>query len=103
MVMDACLRRHYEISDVFCIQHHYFDLSFFLEIPIICAFHGAVFGMAMELARDICSMGPLAVGATKKIIKRGEGVDLMTQLDMEVNLNSILLRNQDFQEGHRPP
>ncbi|MEN8244424.1 MAG: enoyl-CoA hydratase/isomerase family protein [Thermodesulfobacteriota bacterium] len=44
-------------------------------------------------------MGPLAVGATKKIIKRGEGVDLMTQLDMEVNLNSILLRSKDFQEG----
>jgi enoyl-CoA hydratase/carnithine racemase len=54
---------------------------------------------AEQLAHDISRMGPLAVGATKKIIKRGEGVDLMTQLDMEVNLNSILLRSKDFQEG----
>ena len=54
---------------------------------------------AEQMARDISRMAPLAVGATKKIIKRGEGVDLMTQMDMEVNLNSILLRSKDFQEG----
>ncbi len=150
-----------------------------IEIPIICAMHGAVFGMALELAlacdirlmsddclwglpehqfgliadlggtsrlhrtigaaramevlmtgkrypaaealewglanhlypenilvteaenlvMDISKMAPLAVGATKKIIKRGEGVDLMTQLDMEVSYQSILLRSEDFQEG----
>jgi enoyl-CoA hydratase/carnithine racemase len=51
------------------------------------------------LGRDICSTAPLAVGAAKKIIKRGQGIDLMTQLDMEANLNSILLRTKDFQEG----
>ncbi len=54
---------------------------------------------AEALAHDICSTAPLAVGAAKKIIKRGESVDLMTQLDMEANLNSILLRTQDFHEG----
>ena len=54
---------------------------------------------AEKLARDIAGAAPLAVGAFKKIIKRGEGVDLMTQLDMEVNLQSILLRTSDFQEG----
>jgi enoyl-CoA hydratase len=54
---------------------------------------------AERIARDISAAAPLAVGAFKKIIKRGEGVDLMTQLDMEVNLQSILLRTQDFQEG----
>ena len=54
---------------------------------------------AEKIARDISAAAPLAVGAFKKIIKRGEGVDLMTQLDMEVNLQSILLRTQDFQEG----
>jgi len=150
-----------------------------IEIPIICAMHGAVFGMALELAlacdirlmtddclwglpehqfgliadlggtsrlnrtigasramevlmtgkrypadnalewglvnhlypedilvtkaenlvMDISKMAPLAVGATKKIIKKGEGVDLMTQLDMEVSYQSILLRSEDFQEG----
>jgi enoyl-CoA hydratase/carnithine racemase len=54
---------------------------------------------AENLAQDICGSAPLAVGTAKKIIKRGEGVDLMTQLDMEANLNSILLRTEDFQEG----
>ena len=54
---------------------------------------------AERLADDIAKCAPLPVGATKKIIKRGEGVDLMTQLDMEVNLQSILLRTEDCQEG----
>jgi enoyl-CoA hydratase/carnithine racemase len=58
-----------------------------------------LFAAAEKMARDITAAAPLAVGATKKIIKRGEGVDLMTQLDMEVNLQSILLRTEDFQEG----
>jgi len=52
-----------------------------------------------KLAQDIALSAPLAVGAVKKIIKRGDGVDLMTQLDMEANHNSILLRTADFQEG----
>jgi enoyl-CoA hydratase/carnithine racemase len=54
---------------------------------------------AAKMARDFSAAAPLAVGAVKKIVKRGEGVDLMTQLDMEVNLQSILLRTEDFQEG----
>jgi enoyl-CoA hydratase/carnithine racemase len=54
---------------------------------------------AEKMARDITAGAPLAVGAFKKIINRGEGLDLMTQLDMEVNLQSILLRTEDFQEG----
>lgn len=54
---------------------------------------------AEKLVMDISKMAPLAVGVTKKIIKRGEGVDLMTQLDMEVSYQSILLRSEDFQEG----
>jgi enoyl-CoA hydratase/carnithine racemase len=54
---------------------------------------------AENLAKDIIKMGPLAVGAAKKVIKRGDGVDLMTHLDMEVNLQSILLRTDDFKEG----
>jgi enoyl-CoA hydratase/carnithine racemase len=40
-----------------------------------------------------------SLGAVKKIIQRGVGNDLMTQLDMEANFNSILLRTADFQEG----
>jgi enoyl-CoA hydratase/carnithine racemase len=54
---------------------------------------------AERLAQDIALTAPLAVGAVKKIIKRGDGVDLMTQQDMEANHNSILLRTEDFQEG----
>ena len=54
---------------------------------------------AEKMALDIAEGAPLAVGAFKKIINRGEGLDLMTQLDMEVNLQSILLRTEDFQEG----
>ena len=56
-------------------------------------------GEAENMAADIASTAPLAVGAAKKIIKRGEGVDLMTQQDMEANHNSMLLRTEDFQEG----
>jgi hypothetical protein len=35
----------------------------------------------------------------KRIIKKGEGVDLMTHLDMEGNLQNILPRSDDFKEG----
>jgi len=56
-------------------------------------------GEAEKMAQDIALTAPLAVGAVKKIVKRGDGVDLMTQQDMEANHNSILLRTEDFQEG----
>lgn len=58
-----------------------------------------IFGEAEKTAREISAAAPLAVGAVKKIIRRGTGIDLMTQLDMEANFNSILLRTADFQEG----
>ena len=54
---------------------------------------------AERLAQDIAKNAPLAVGAAKRVVKRGEGVDLMTHLDMEVSLQSILLRSDDFKEG----
>jgi len=56
-------------------------------------------GAAQKMVQDIASTAPLAAGAVKKIIKRGDGVDLMTQQDMEANHNSILLQTEDFQEG----
>lgn len=59
----------------------------------------ALFEGAEKLARDIIKTAPLPVGAFKKIIKRGEGVDLMTHLDMEASLQSIMIRSEDFQEG----
>ena len=58
-----------------------------------------LFVEAEKMARNMAATAPLAGGAVKKIIKRGDGVDLMTQLDMEANHNSILLRTEDFQEG----
>ncbi len=58
-----------------------------------------LFEEAQEMANEIVKMAPIAVGAVKKIAKRGEGTDLMTQLDMEVNLQSVLLRSEDFKEG----
>ncbi|MBU2550247.1 MAG: enoyl-CoA hydratase/isomerase family protein [Proteobacteria bacterium] len=58
-----------------------------------------LFDEAERMARDIAKMAPLAVGAVKKVVKKGEGLDLMTHLDMEVNLQSILLRSEDFTEG----
>jgi enoyl-CoA hydratase/carnithine racemase len=54
---------------------------------------------AEALAQAISRIAPIAVGATKKIIKRGEGGDIMTQLEMEVGMQSILVRSEDFQEG----
>ncbi len=59
----------------------------------------ALFEGAEKLAQDIIKSAPLAVGAFKKIIKRGEGVDLMTHLDMEASMQSIMIRSEDFQEG----
>jgi len=56
-------------------------------------------GEAEKMVQDIASTAPLAAGAVKKIIKRGDGLDLMTQQDMEANHNSILLQTEDFQEG----
>jgi len=58
-----------------------------------------LFAEAEKMVGDMAATAPLAGGAVKKIIKRGDGVDLMTQLDMEANHNSILLRTEDFQEG----
>ena len=59
----------------------------------------ALFEGAEKLAQDIIKSAPLLVGAFKKIIKRGEGVDLMTHLDMEVSMQSIMIRSEDFKEG----
>ncbi len=61
--------------------------------------NGALLEEAERMANDIIAMGPVAVGAIKRIVKGGDGVDLMTHLGMEVTLQSALLRGDDFQEG----
>ncbi len=58
-----------------------------------------LFAAADKLAREIIKSAPLPVGAFKKIINRGQGVDLMTHLDMEASLQSIMIRSEDFKEG----
>ncbi|MDD5712114.1 MAG: enoyl-CoA hydratase-related protein, partial [Smithellaceae bacterium] len=72
-----------------------------LDFGLVNAVYPAadLFAAADKMAAEICAMAPLAVGAVKKVVKKGEGVDLMTHLDMEVNLQSILLRSDDFKEG----
>ncbi len=54
---------------------------------------------ADNLAIDIIKMAPLAVEAVKRMVSKGEGVDLMTHLGMEVDMQSMLLKINDFQEG----
>lgn len=58
-----------------------------------------LFKEAESMAQDMIKNGPIAVGALKRLTKRGQGMDLNTLLDMEGNLQSILLRSEDFQEG----
>ncbi len=58
-----------------------------------------LFQEAKNMAQDMIKMAPLAVGAAKRVIRKGESVDLMSHLDMEANLQSILLRSDDFREG----
>jgi len=58
-----------------------------------------LFEEAEKLARDIAQSGPLAVGAIKKVVTKGADMDLMTQLDMEANFQSMLLKSEDFMEG----
>lgn len=72
-----------------------------LQWGLVNSLHDAseLFAAAEALAEDIAAMAPIAVGATKNIIKKGIDQDLAKQLDMEASLQSILLRTDDFQEG----
>ncbi len=62
-----------------------------------------------KLAAKIAANAPLAVGATKNVIKRGDSLDLRAQLDLEGHQQNILLRSRDFHEAiaavmeKRPP
>jgi enoyl-CoA hydratase len=54
---------------------------------------------AEKMAHDIIRNGPVAVAALKRVIKKSHGLGLHDLLDLEANLQSILLRTEDFQEG----
>jgi len=68
-----------------------------------------LFEEAERLAARIAANAPLAVGATKNVIKCGYSLDLRAQLDLECYQQNILLRSQDFKEAiaavmeKRPP
>lgn len=68
-----------------------------------------LFEEAENLAAKIAANAPLAVGATKNVIKCGYSLDLRAQLDLECYQQNILLRSQDFKEAiaavmeKRPP
>ncbi len=68
-------------------------------INYLYATKAELYAGAEKLAADIIKSAPLPVGAFKKIINRGQGVDLMTHLDMEASMQSIMLRSEDFKEG----
>ncbi len=58
-----------------------------------------LFDEAEKLAVEIASAAPLAVGAIKKVVRKGLGVNQATQLDMEGFYQSICGRSEDFKEG----
>ncbi len=59
----------------------------------------ALYEAADNLAQDIIQMGPIAVGAAKKVIRKGLTADMATQMDMEVSYQSAALMSEDFKEG----
>jgi enoyl-CoA hydratase/carnithine racemase len=60
---------------------------------------GMLFEEAERFAGEIAASAPIAVGAIKKVIRKGLGVDQATQLDMEGFYQSICGRSEDFREG----
>ncbi len=60
---------------------------------------GMLFEEAERFAGEIAASAPIAVGAIKKVIRKGLGVDQAIQLDMEGFYQSICGRSEDFREG----
>ena len=54
-----------------------------------------------ELANRIAKKSPLALGMIKEILYKGLNMDLITELDLEANANSICLKTEDHREGVR--
>lgn len=54
---------------------------------------------AEALIAQISKSAPLAVGLTKRIINKGDSIDKMTQMELEVWSQSLLIQTEDFMEG----
>jgi enoyl-CoA hydratase/carnithine racemase len=56
---------------------------------------------ALRLARELAANAPLAVGLAKRLIDVGSNVDSRTFLDLELLVQSLLVRTEDAAEGAR--
>ena len=60
---------------------------------------GMALERAMDLARTICRMPPLAVRAIKEVMQLGQDVPLETALQLERKAFQLLFATQDQKEG----
>jgi enoyl-CoA hydratase/carnithine racemase len=60
---------------------------------------GKALDRALELARTVCSMPPLAVRATKEVMRLGEDAPLEAALALERQAFVLLFDSQDQKEG----
>jgi enoyl-CoA hydratase/carnithine racemase len=63
--------------------------------------HGSVMEVAMERARELAAMAPLAVRAIKELAVRGQYMSLDESLRMEHMMQDKLLSTEDGKEGSR--
>ena len=63
--------------------------------------HGSVMDVAMERARELASMAPLALRAIKELAVRGQYMELNESLRMEHMMMDKLLTTEDGKEGPR--
>jgi 2-(1,2-epoxy-1,2-dihydrophenyl)acetyl-CoA isomerase len=62
--------------------------------------HDALMSECMALATRIASGPPMTIAATKAAIYKGAAeVDLTRQLDLELYLQAIMVRTEDFKEA----
>jgi 2-(1,2-epoxy-1,2-dihydrophenyl)acetyl-CoA isomerase len=62
--------------------------------------HGELMNEVMALARELANSAPIALGLTKRAIYKGASeIDLAAQMDLELYLDTLLFRTEDFREG----
>jgi 2-(1,2-epoxy-1,2-dihydrophenyl)acetyl-CoA isomerase len=62
--------------------------------------HGELMDEVMALATELASGAPTALGLTKRAIYKGASeIDLAAQMDLELYLDTLLFRTEDFKEG----
>jgi 2-(1,2-epoxy-1,2-dihydrophenyl)acetyl-CoA isomerase len=62
--------------------------------------HEELMNEVMALAKELASGAPIALGLTKRALYKGASeIDLASQMDFELYLNSLLFGTEDFKEG----